>query len=448
MLKSNFRPLLSSFLIVLSGTFTVISAQDYNVIASDPLLESGRNAFLNYDFNTARECYGKLATRLRKSRKPSDYEAEELLQELGNAQRRLEIAERQLERVQDIVIIDSIAVRAADFYKYIRVPSSAGYLLSPSEIPYARGRDAASMAFAPESQSLMLWTEPDSLGTYRIMESIRLSDGRYAEPVMTSDIINNGGDVDFPVLCADGLTLYFSSDGNGSMGGYDIFETVRDAQTGEYMPPSNVGMPFNSPYDDFLLVTDEENGVGWWATDRNNLGDQITLYVYMLPEMRRDFEGDEDERIARARISDYKSTWVAQGDSADPQDPESDKNDAEETNGKVNKPDYAVLAAQIRQIKPGQRPKEDEFYLPVHGSRVYTRYEQLPDAKVRDAVRKYMDALSSYEKESAALHEDRVIYDKSRDKSLGLRIQQQEQQLSAARENVQKLLISVYRILR
>ncbi|MDE5772962.1 MAG: hypothetical protein K2H86_00715 [Muribaculaceae bacterium] len=448
MIKSIIRPLMSSFLIILSGTFTVSSAQDYNTIASDPLLESGRNAFMNYDFDTARECYGKLAARLRKSRKASDPESEELQQVLESEQRRLETAERQLERVQDIVIIDSISVRAADFYKYIRIPSSAGYLLAPSEIPFAGGRDAASMAFTPESQSLMLWTEPDSLGAYRIMESLRLADGKYADPVMASDILNNGGDVDFPVLCADGLTLYFSSDGDGSMGGYDIFETVRDARTGEYMPPSNVGMPFNSPYDDFLLVTDEENGVGWWATDRNNLGDQITLYVYMLPDMRRDFEGDEDERIARARISDYKSTWVSRGDNDDINDPENDSDDSREGNGNVIKLDYAKLASEIRQIHPGQRPKEDEFYLPVQGGKVYTRYEQLSNAEARDAVRKYMDALSSYEKENAALHEDRLRYDKSRDNSLGLRIQQQEQKLATAREKVQKLLVSVYRILR
>ena len=95
------------------------------------------------------------------------------------------------------------------------------------------------------------------------------------------------------------------------MGGYDIFETVRDAATGEYMPPSNVGMPFNSPYDDFLLVTDEQNGVGWWATDRNSLEDMVTLYVYMLPEMRRNVDPESDDLMSLARLSEYKLTWEA-----------------------------------------------------------------------------------------------------------------------------------------
>lgn len=401
---------------------------------SDPLIEQGREAFLNYDFEKARDAYSRYAARQRKARKEIDPELDILLTRLDNA-------ERQLERVQDIVIIDSIAVRASDFFRNIRIPASAGYLLPSTEIPFAKGRGAASMAFTPESQSVMLWAEPDSTGTFRIMESLRLADGSYATPVMASDILNAGGDVDFPVLCADGLTLYFSGDGDNSIGGYDIFETVRDARTGEYLPPSNVGMPFNSPYDDFLLVTDEENGVGWWATDRNCLGDYITLYVYMLPEMRKNYEGDDEQRISRARIDDYHATWTNH-DSSDSDD------DDELSQPAAAAPDYASLAAEIRRITPGQRPKADEFYLPVKGGRVYTRYDQLPDAGSRAAVKSYNDALAKFNAQQQALDDDRRKYDKSRDKSLGLRILQQEESLEQSRQKLKELLSAVYRSLR
>lgn len=438
----SYNPLTMIFPAVLAGALFLsgnAAAQTFDdAPVSDPLIEQGREAFLNYDFQKARDAYSRYAAQQRKARKETDPELETLLSRLDNA-------ERQLERVQDIVIIDSIAVRASDFFKNIRIPASAGYLLPPSEIPFAGGRGAASMAFTPESQAVMLWAEPDSTGTFRIMESLRLADGSYAAPVMASDILNAGGDVDFPVLCADGLTLYFSSDGENSIGGYDIFETVRDARTGEYLPPSNVGMPFNSPYDDFLLVADEENGVGWWATDRNNLGDYITLYVYMLPEMRRNFDGDEQERISRARIDDYHATWTRPDSSGE--------DDEDEGNEDVRQPamttaDYVALAAEIRRIKPGQRPKAAEFYLPAKGGKVYTRYDQLPDAASRAAVKAYNDALAKFNAQQTALDDDRRKYDKSRDKSLGLRILQQEEALEQSRKKLKDLLSAIYKGLR
>ncbi|MDE6295731.1 MAG: hypothetical protein K2M03_06675, partial [Muribaculaceae bacterium] len=271
-----------------------------------------------------------------------------------------------------------------------------------------------------------------------------LADGTYAEPQYAPELLNGGGDVDFPVLCADGITLYYSSDGENSMGGYDIFETVRDAQTGEYMPPSNVGMPFNSPYDDFLLVTDEENGVGWWATDRNGLGDLITLYVYMLPDMRRDFSGDDEERLSRARMDNYHLTWQRENTDGSDGSDLSDESDRSERSDS----DYARLAAEIRRIQPGERPKREEFYLPLNGGKAYTRYDELPDAKTRSAVKAYMEAKSRYEKEYQTLREDRLKYDKSRDNSLGLRIRQQEESIAQTRERVNQLLNAVYGILR
>lgn len=415
-----------------------ISAQSASSLGDmqtlDPLLESGREAFMNYEFDAAQDYYTKYATRQRKARKETD-------PILNDLQRQLDIAAAQFERVQDIVVIDSIPVRASDFFRHIRIPASAGYLLPSTEIPFAAGRDAASMAFTPESQSVMLWAQPDSTGTFRIVESLRLADGRYSEPQYAPEFLNGGGDADFPVLCADGLTLYYSSDGENSMGGYDIFETVRDAQTGEYMPPSNVGMPFNSPYDDFLLVADEENGVGWWATDRNGLGEYITLYVYMLPDMRRNFDGDDEDRLSRARVDNYHLTWVP-----DYSDNSDDSDDSAASSAESI--DYARLASEIRRIQPGERPKAEEFYLPLNGGKVYTRYDELPDAKARSAVRAYMDAVSKFEKEYQALRDDRRKYDKSRDNSLGLRIRQQEEALDKTRETVSKLLIDVYGVLR
>lgn len=58
-------------------------------------------------------------------------------------------------------------------------------------------------------------------------------------------------------IAADGKTLFFSSKGHNSMGGYDIFRSVRQ-EDGSWSKPENLGYPINTPGDevDFTLTAD------------------------------------------------------------------------------------------------------------------------------------------------------------------------------------------------
>lgn len=42
---------------------------------------------------------------------------------------------------------------------------------------------------------------------------------------------------------ADGVTLYYASDGEGSLGGYDIFVTRYDSESSSYLRPDNIECP-------------------------------------------------------------------------------------------------------------------------------------------------------------------------------------------------------------
>lgn len=59
----------------------------------------------------------------------------------------------------------------------------------------------------------------------------------------------------------DGKTLFFSSQGHKTMGGYDIFKSVRQTD-GTWSEPENLGYPINTPGDelDFTLSTDGRTG--------------------------------------------------------------------------------------------------------------------------------------------------------------------------------------------
>lgn len=76
-------------------------------------------------------------------------------------------------------------------------------------------------------------------------------------------------------------------------------------------------MPYNSPYDDYLLAIDEITGIGWWATDRNQLEDSITIYKFIPSDLRQNYDSGADDLVDKARITDFRSTWEEGKDYAD-----------------------------------------------------------------------------------------------------------------------------------
>ncbi|AYA38816.1 hypothetical protein D3Y59_05550 [Hymenobacter oligotrophus] len=68
-----------------------------------------------------------------------------------------------------------------------------------------------------------------------------------AKPVVG---VNSKYDDDSPYLSRDGKTLYFSSRGYNTMGGYDIFKSDYDSVANKWGRPENMGYPINTPDDD------------------------------------------------------------------------------------------------------------------------------------------------------------------------------------------------------
>ena len=81
-----------------------------------------------------------------------------------------------------------------------------------------------------------------------------------------------------PVMMTDGITLYFASNRPGGMGGMDIYRTTYDADNRSFTEPVNLGVPFNSPADDYLFVADEFRERAWVASTRETHGDSVMVY--------------------------------------------------------------------------------------------------------------------------------------------------------------------------
>jgi hypothetical protein len=88
--------------------------------------------------------------------------------------------------------------------------------------------------------------------------------------------INTPYDENYPYLTKDGNTLYFSSRGHNSMGGYDIFKCTRKDSSVTWSRPQNMGYPINSTYDDILYIPDESNQSASYCTNRKNNNYEFT----------------------------------------------------------------------------------------------------------------------------------------------------------------------------
>lgn len=91
------------------------------------------------------------------------------------------------------------------------------------------------------------------------------ADGSWTEAQNIGNVVNTPYAEDAPCLYDDS-TLYFSSRGHNSIGGFDIFAT-KLRPNGEWTAPVNLGLPLNSAGDDMYLIL-AQSGDGYFSSDR------------------------------------------------------------------------------------------------------------------------------------------------------------------------------------
>ncbi|MCH5230938.1 MAG: hypothetical protein J1F43_04000 [Muribaculaceae bacterium] len=269
---------------------------------SAEILKNGREAFLDYDFDEAEDFFEEYENMQSKSKKPVSVEFEEWKKQLN-------IATNAFGRVQQIVVIDSISMPRASFYKAFNLSTSAGKAGLPKDFKLENIFNSNEVSFLSEEGDYFITTQPNEEGDLMLTGNRKLLDNTWEPVDILEGDFEKDGDYAFPFLSGDGQTLYFANNGKESMGGFDLFVAQKEPITGESLQPLNLGMPFNSPYDDLMMVVDDERGIGWWATDRNSPGGDITVYVYLLEEIRKNYPSDTENLIDFAKISNYKATW-------------------------------------------------------------------------------------------------------------------------------------------
>ncbi len=144
----------------------------------------------------------------------------------------------------------------------------------------------SSLCLSPDGKTIYFASaRPGGIGGKDIYTSTKVNDSTWGSPVNMGNNINTPYDEDGVFMNPDGKTLFFSSKGHNSMGGYDIFMTTLD--NGNWSVPQNLGYPINTPDDDVYFTTSDNGYYGYYArnTDNNKLDIyRVTLTAFMPKE--------------------------------------------------------------------------------------------------------------------------------------------------------------------
>lgn len=110
---------------------------------------------------------------------------------------------------------------------------------------------------------------PGGFGGRDLWRSVKLPNGKWSLPINLGPNVNTPYDEDSPFLFYDGVTLYFSSNGPHSMGGYDVFYSTLQ-QDSTWSVPVNLGTKVNTPFDDKFYVINASGSHGYYSSMRKS----------------------------------------------------------------------------------------------------------------------------------------------------------------------------------
>lgn len=103
--------------------------------------------------------------------------------------------------------------------------------------------------------------------------------GHWSSPINLGEGVNTEKDEMYPFYHDSGK-LYFTSNGQGGLGGYDIFEAKLN--NGEYKDIKNMGKGINSSYDDCSLIMAPDSKSGYFSSNRPNGKGKEDIYQFIL----------------------------------------------------------------------------------------------------------------------------------------------------------------------
>ena len=350
------------------GMVPLVESYQGELIPSRAFAEGGiHEAILAYEDTMFFEILAQeLALRDMDSDAPTPENYDELRE-------RIVMMDNMLQRVEDITIIDSVTVPRSRLAEAFPLPANAGRLGSRQMLPPNIRTNDNTIVYTANDGREVFWNAPDSTGRSTLYHAGILDDGTLESPTKVFPSAQYA--TACPFMLTDGSTLYFAAqDPETSIGGYDIYMTRRDDSTGDFLEPVNIGMPYNSPYNDILMAIDTDNGIGWWATDRNSLdSDSITVYTYLTNATRRNLNPERNDLADRAFVTDIAVTQDTDTDAA-----------------AIREQINARATAQTFDTKDTRTTDTLPYPFSIEGRAVYYRLSDFRSAEARELMSQYL----------------------------------------------------------
>jgi hypothetical protein len=346
----------------------------------------------------------------RYQEKEPEERQEYIQQKLAEAEK----LQRYLRRVEKIQVIDSVEIAIDHMLDVVKLSAEAGHLSLDS---------MHSIVYTNQRNDKRIWATQHEDGRI-LLTSHRLMD-HWSNSDTLPTSINFAADQCSPYLLSDGVTLYFAAEDENGIGGLDIYISRYNTTTETYTTPENIGMPYNSPANEYMMVIDEVHQVGYLATDRSSKPGFVHVYSFAIPEQKqywRNLENNQLVKYAKLQQFELYTEDVA--------------------------PSIEVTEVELPQITE-QSVEIGDFRFVINDSVVYY---SIDDFQVSDAKDKYLEwktveaQLQTEAQQLTELRKDYAAADEIERKALAPSIMQLEKNQYLLAQRCQSLLYDIRQI--
>jgi outer membrane protein OmpA-like peptidoglycan-associated protein len=162
---------------------------------------------------------------------------------------------------------------------------------SPEQTPFGintRGAET-SFTFSPSGNEIYYVSDngKDRIGGKDIFFVKKINERKWSRPQNAGKILNTIYDEEAVRFSKTGDTLWFSSQGHSSMGGFDIFFAIKNT-SGVWDSVKNAGYPLNSAWDDiFYLPSPVQDSLYYFVSNRSSGQGGLDIYTgQILPPVK------------------------------------------------------------------------------------------------------------------------------------------------------------------
>ena len=140
-------------------------------------------------------------------------------------------------------------------------------------------------SISPDGKKLyFVSNRKESIGGMDIFVSDLDENGKWSEPSNLGKSINTNLNEDSPIIGNNGKTLFFSSQGHSSIGGYDIFKSTLK-EDGTWSEPVSLPYPLNTADDNLFYYPLNEEFEGYMARiEPDGMGGEDIYKIYLSEE--------------------------------------------------------------------------------------------------------------------------------------------------------------------